>query len=218
MTNSAGKTHRQPKLSVIIPNFNYSEFIADAIRSALSLEWENKEVIVVDDGSTDDSRFAIKGFGDRVKSIFQSNQGQLAACNAGFAASTGDLVIFLDSDDFVDKALMKHVLSAWDENASKYQVQMRSVDRNGAPFGAVYPQYYIDQKPAHIRSCLLATGFYQTPPGSGNIYSRKFLEWLFPIKDLGTPFSEFLLHRRRSVIRRRGYYSAATCVLSGPWP
>src|SRR5262245_9894269 len=118
----------QPKLSVIIPNYNYSEFLGDAIKSALQLEWNNKEIIVVDDGSTDDSRSVIERYGDRIKSIFQSNQGQLAACNAGFAVSSGDLVIFLDSDDFVDKSLMAHILTSWDANASKYQVQMHVVD------------------------------------------------------------------------------------------
>ena len=190
MTSSVCKIHCQPKLSVIISNYNYSEFIGDAIKSALQLEWDNKEIIVVDDGSTDDSRSVIEGFGDRVKSIFQSNQGQFAACNTGFAVSTGDLIIFLDSDDFIDKSLMEHILIAWDANATKYQVQMHVVDKNGVPLGSVYPQYNNDEKPAHIRSCLLATGFYQTPPGSGNIYSRKFLERLFPIKQIGTPASD----------------------------
>ena len=109
MTRSAREIDPNSRLSVIIPNYNYSAFIGDAIRSALSLKWENKEIIVVDDGSTDNSRSVIEGFGNSVKAIFQSNQGQVSACNTGYAACTGDLIIFLDSDDFVDSALMEYV-------------------------------------------------------------------------------------------------------------
>ena len=95
MTRSAREIDPNSRLSVIIPNYNYSAFIGDAIRSALSLKWENKEIIVVDDGSTDNSRSVIEGFGNSVKAIFQSNQGQVSACNTGYAACTGDLIIFL---------------------------------------------------------------------------------------------------------------------------
>jgi GT2 family glycosyltransferase len=72
------------RLSVVIPNYNYGRFIGSAIGSALALEWQDIEVIVVDDGSTDDSRSAIRGFGSRITAIFQENSAKTRryACRA----------------------------------------------------------------------------------------------------------------------------------------
>jgi glycosyltransferase involved in cell wall biosynthesis len=86
-------------VSVIINNYNYGRFIADAIDSALAQTYSNCEVIVVDDGSQDNSREVITRFGNRVKTVFKSNGGQASAFNAGFAESSGDVICFLDSDD-----------------------------------------------------------------------------------------------------------------------
>lgn len=86
-------------VSIIINNYNYGRFVADAIESALAQTYSNCEVIVVDDGSQDDSREVISGFGNRIKTVFKSNGGQSSAFNAGFAESSGDVICFLDSDD-----------------------------------------------------------------------------------------------------------------------
>jgi glycosyltransferase involved in cell wall biosynthesis len=86
-------------VSIIINNYNYGRFIADAIDSALAQTYSNCEVIVVDDGSQDNSREVISRFGNRVKTVFKSNGGQSSAFNAGFAESRGEVICFLDSDD-----------------------------------------------------------------------------------------------------------------------
>src|SRR5258707_14670951 len=93
-------------LSVVIPNHNYAAYVGTAIKSALDLRWPNVEVIVVDDGSTDDSLEVIEAFGDKIMFIKQANSGQLASCKNGFSRSTGDLIIFLDSDDVLHPELM----------------------------------------------------------------------------------------------------------------
>jgi glycosyltransferase involved in cell wall biosynthesis len=85
--------------SVIIASYNYGRFLGDAIESALAQTYAPVEVIVVDDGSTDESRNVIARVGDRVQSILKANGGQASAWNAGFAASAGDVVLFLDADD-----------------------------------------------------------------------------------------------------------------------
>lgn len=64
------------KVSVIIPNFNYADYISDAIDSALGLDWPDVEVIVVDDGSTDHSRRVIEAYGSRITAMFKENTGQ----------------------------------------------------------------------------------------------------------------------------------------------
>jgi Glycosyl transferase family 2 len=88
-----------PLVSIIINNYNYGRFVAEAIDSALAQTYANCEVIVVDDGSRDNSREVISGFGNRIKTVFKSNGGQSSAFNSGFAASRGEVICFLDSDD-----------------------------------------------------------------------------------------------------------------------
>jgi len=88
-----------PLVTVIINNFNYGRFLAPAIDSALAQCYPNLQVIVVDDGSTDDSREVISRYGDRIIPVLKDNGGQASALNAGFAQSRGSWIVLLDSDD-----------------------------------------------------------------------------------------------------------------------
>jgi glycosyltransferase involved in cell wall biosynthesis len=90
---------RVPLVSILINNYNYGRFLTDAIDSALNQTYRNLEVIVVDDGSTDDSREIIAGYGNRIISVLKENGGQASALNAGVAASRGEIICLLDSDD-----------------------------------------------------------------------------------------------------------------------
>ena len=85
--------------SILINNYNYGRYLNEAIDSAIGQTDANVEVIVVDDGSTDDSAARIASYGNRIVPIFQRNAGQAAAFNAGFAASRGEIVMLLDADD-----------------------------------------------------------------------------------------------------------------------
>jgi glycosyltransferase involved in cell wall biosynthesis len=105
------------------------------------------------------------------------------ACNRGFAESTGDVVIFLDSDDVLVPSIAREVAHVWRAGISKVQVQMRRIDRDGDPAGRPFPAYRFTPTPQQIRHWMTATGAYPTPPGSGNVYSREFLERLFPLDD-----------------------------------
>lgn len=169
------------RISVIIANFNYERYVARAIESALQLDWPAVEVIVVDDGSTDNSIVEIERFADRVTVIQQENAGQRAANNAGFAASTGDLIVFLDADDVLEPAFGRAVAMAWRPGVSKIQVQMRRVDEDERPLGSLVPALEKAPTPQAIRRWTLDTTEYPTPPGSGNAYSRSFLRLFFPI-------------------------------------
>lgn len=173
------------KLSVVIPNYNYESYIADAIESALNIDWPNVEVIVVDDGSTDNSKAVIERYSRRIRSIYQPNQGQVGACNTGFAASTGEMVLFLDSDDFVDPAVAKEADAVWTDDISKVQFQMRCVSGDGTPLGSYLPQYHVVPTAQQVRAWVTTTSAYPTPPGSGNIYSRKYLQKIFPLDHSG---------------------------------
>lgn len=88
-----------PRVSVIMPAYNARAYIEEAINSVLSQNYDNIELIVVDDGSTDGTPEAADQFGDRVKLFQQKNAGPAAARNRGMAAATGDFIAFLDADD-----------------------------------------------------------------------------------------------------------------------
>jgi glycosyltransferase involved in cell wall biosynthesis len=89
-----------PAVSIIIPTYNRAEYLEEAIRSVLTQTFRDFEIIVVDDGSTDNTPDVIKKFSSReIKYIFQENRGAGAARNAGVLGSSGRLVAFLDADD-----------------------------------------------------------------------------------------------------------------------
>jgi hypothetical protein len=92
-------TRNLPLASIIITSYNYEKFLPRAIDSALRQTYLVKEIIVVDDGSTDDSRKIIAGYGDQIIPIFKKNGGLISATNAGFSASQGEIIFFLDADD-----------------------------------------------------------------------------------------------------------------------
>ena len=168
-------------LSVVIPNYNYGDFVGAAIESALALDWPDVEVIVVDDGSTDHSRAVIARYACRVKAIVQENGGQAAAYNTGFAHSRGDAVVFLDSDDLLAPSLARELAAAWTPAASKVQYQMRVIDAAGRPTGICFPPFGGATDPRRVREGFLATNGYPSPPGSGNAYARWFLERVLPV-------------------------------------
>ncbi len=88
-----------PLVSLVINNYNYGRFLAEAIDSALKQTYPHTEVIVVDDGSTDNSRDITASYGDNISPVLKQNGGQASAFIAGFAASKGEIICFLDSDD-----------------------------------------------------------------------------------------------------------------------
>ena len=87
------------RVSVVIPTYNRADFVREAIASVLRQDYPAIELIVVDDGSCDGTAAVVSGFGPDVQYLWQENRGVSAARNRGVAASTGDLITFLDSDD-----------------------------------------------------------------------------------------------------------------------
>jgi len=91
-----------PTVSIIIPCYNAAPWVADAIRSCLRQTWADREIIVVDDGSKDDSLARARQFEPQgVKVLAQANGGAASARNAGFRASRGDWIQYLDADDLL---------------------------------------------------------------------------------------------------------------------
>jgi glycosyltransferase involved in cell wall biosynthesis len=178
------------RLSIVIPNYNYADYVGKAIESALAVDWPEVEVIAVDDGSTDGSAEVIRSFGNRIQAVYQQNATQRVACNVGYSMSTGEAVMFLDSDDMVDPSIMQEVARVWRPGLSKVQVQMMRVNSEGRPMNSVFPAFNPMPTPEKITAWFRETSAYPTPPGSGNIYARSFLDKLFPLDDSCGSFSD----------------------------
>src|SRR3954454_21549841 len=99
-----------PLVSIIINNYNYARFLKEAIDSALNQTYPLTEVVVVDDGSSDESRGIIANYGNRIISVLKENGGQASALNAGVSACRGDILCFLDSDDYFYPDKVAHVI------------------------------------------------------------------------------------------------------------
>lgn len=106
-----------PKVSVIIPTYNRLPMLKEAVDSVLAQDYEDMELIVVDDGSTDGTGEAMKGYGGRVRLVqFLSNKGVSAARNKGILNARGKYIAFLDSDDLWVKGKIKIQTTFLDEN------------------------------------------------------------------------------------------------------
>ena len=108
---------QKPLISILINNYNYGVFLENAIDSALNQTYKNIEIIVVDDGSTDDSPAIINSYGDKLIPAFKVNGGQASAFNAGFAKSKGSIICFLDADDLFVANKIEKIARVFYENS-----------------------------------------------------------------------------------------------------
>lgn len=128
-------------VSVIIPTFNRASLLKEAIDSALTQGLPDLEVIVVDDGSTDDTAAVLSAYGDHIVARRQPNQSAPVARNNGVAVARGDYLVFLDSDDRLLPGSLVQLAAALDANPALGLVVggFRFVDASGAPIREVRP-------------------------------------------------------------------------------
>jgi len=173
-------------VSIIINNFNYGRFLAFAIESALAQSYPMTEVLVVDDGSTDNSRAVIAAYGDRIVPVLKENGGQASALNAGFARSHGSVVIFLDADDTLHPQVVEQVVARFQAGAEvvRVQYQLETIDNNGKLLGLAKPERPSAIPQGDLRQQVLLYGD-DLPwlPTSGNAFSANMLHKIFPIPE-----------------------------------
>ena len=153
-----------PKVSVIIPTYQHAHFVGQAVESVLAQTYKDYEIIVVDDGSTDNTCEVLAEFGDRITVIYQENRGLSAARNTGIRASKGQYVAFLDADDiWLPEKLEKQIpLFERDESVGLVSSDMFFFDENGLRM--------------HKNGLRPETGFDWVPPKSGMVYSTLFVQ------------------------------------------
>lgn len=184
-------------VSIIISNYNYGRFLGAAIDTALAQTWPNLEIIVVDDGSTDESRTIIEHYGSAVRSIFKANGGQTSAFNAGFAASSGEVVIFLDADDQLHPHCVETVMRHWTPGVTKVQYRLNTIDASGQDLRMPFPYYSarLCRDTGEAQRQLLRVGSYPWPVSSGNAFSRWYLKQAMPIPPQFNRAPDGLLNR-----------------------
>ena len=174
-------------VSIIINNYNYGRFLKDCIESALNQTYPDTKVIVVDDGSTDDSRKIISGYGDRIIPVLKENGGQGAAFNVGVKVSRGEVICFLDSDDMLLPTAMEKALALFqDSDVVNVHWRLWEIDKDGRRTGRTRPQRGTLTE-GNLRDSMIRRGpnSYIWSPTSGNAWTRRFLESIFPVPEQG---------------------------------
>lgn len=170
--------------SIIVNNYNYAQYLRQSIDSALAQTYERIEVIVVDDGSTDGSRQIIESYGERVFPVFKPNGGQGSAFNAGFAASRGDVIIFLDSDDLLLPTAMERVVKLFEnESLVKVHWPLMLGDEQGSPTGETYPGGELMEGDLRLFAVQHGPCNQLSSPGGGCAWSREYLSRILPLPE-----------------------------------
>jgi glycosyltransferase involved in cell wall biosynthesis len=180
-----------PLVSIVINNFNYASFLPAAIESALSQTYSPTEIIVVDDGSTDESAKIIANYrDDRIISLLKDNGGQASALNAGVARSRGEIICFLDSDDLYYPDKITRVVRRFeDENADSRPLLVhhllelcdeRGKPRSGQTIGRTHKQ------PHSLYDFAKRYRFipFDAGPTSSVAINRTLAALLFPLPEL----------------------------------
>jgi glycosyltransferase involved in cell wall biosynthesis len=175
-----------PLFTVIICNYNYGKYVGEAIESVLSQTHADFELIVVDDGSTDNSREIIESiFDNRLKIVFKKNGGQASAFNVAMQSMTGQLVAFLDSDDLWKPNKLEAVFGFFeDENIIAVQHACEVIDKDGKTLKREHPGnpkkvLILDS----LKMALLGHGFPGGVPTSSMVFRSSALKKVFPIND-----------------------------------
>jgi glycosyltransferase involved in cell wall biosynthesis/SAM-dependent methyltransferase len=193
--------------SIIINNYNYGRYLSQAIDSALAQTDSHVEVIVVDDGSSDDSRRIIASYEERITPILKENGGQASAFNDGFAASSGNIVLFLDADDALHADAVESVRPYFrDDRVVKVHWKLLGMDDVGHVLATNVPAGDIPEGDLRAHTLEFGPNSFVNPPTSGNAWSRTFLSRVMPVRENGDKHGAdaylFVLAPLYGVIRR----------------
>jgi glycosyltransferase involved in cell wall biosynthesis len=138
----------QPLVSIIIPTYNSEKYIREALESALNQTYRNIEIIVVDDGSTDNTKEVLKHYLDRIQYIYKKNAGPASARNVGIKHAKGEYIAFLDSDDMwlPEKIELQLGVFVKDQRIGLVSCNDYEIDEKGQILGESKHIHYPSQK------------------------------------------------------------------------
>ncbi|NPA55135.1 MAG: glycosyltransferase family 2 protein [Epsilonproteobacteria bacterium] len=168
------------KISVLIDNYNYAKFLPECIDSVLSQTYQDFEIIIVDDGSRDNSKEIIEEYAkkdDRIKPIFKENGGQASAFNEGFKHCKGEIICLLDSDDNFKPQKLEKVAEAYKKGYEYIINDYELIGDTSYDFGPYCPYGGFNQFLVYYLSIF-------TGSTTSNVsISKKLGEMIFPIKN-----------------------------------
>jgi hypothetical protein len=171
----------EPLVSVVVANYNYGLYLGTCLDGVLRQTYPRLEIIVVDDGSTDDSLRVLDGYRDRVRVLSQPNQGQAAALSAGIVASSGEILCLLDADDVWAPTKVARVVAVLATDERLGWLRHKLVVANAAlePMGVTVPLFRGSRRtPRDARYYLEGA---VTAPTSALVLRRWFAEQAVPI-------------------------------------
>jgi glycosyltransferase involved in cell wall biosynthesis len=193
----------RPLVSVIIPVYNGEKYLLEAIESVFSQTYRPTEIIVVDDGSTDNTAKLLASISGQIRSFYQSNSGPAAARNTGIHNSNGELISFLDADDY------------WAPNKLNIQVEcllkhphigyVLGMQRNFLESGTDRPfwlkeEHLLEEHIGFLPTLLIRKKIFQVVGLFNSDYRiSSDVEWFSRVVDFSIPrmvVSELVLHRR----------------------
>jgi glycosyltransferase involved in cell wall biosynthesis len=173
-----------PLVSVLISSYNHDIFIQKCIDSVINQNYSPVEVIVVDNDSKDKSQAILESFGNRINVIFQDNKGPMGAFNTGFAASSGEIICFLDSDDFFFPEKVSRVVETFQTypEISWFYHALNVVDKRGSSLNLtpIKRTGKLDIRNYIKRSGLFPVGITND---SGVCLDRKIFEKMYPLPE-----------------------------------
>jgi len=156
--------------------YNYGRFLPTALDSLLGQSVPFDQIIVVDDGSTDETPEVLSRYEGRVQAIRIENSGQLGACVEGLKYARSEYVYVLDADDYIPRDFLREIKTHLVDEPDKVQFQLTAVDEAGRETGSVFPTYPPVYGSPEARADNEAMGFYICPPTSGNLFRRSVFE------------------------------------------
>ena len=166
-----------PSIAIVISCYNYEKYVGLAIDSVLRQAVDSVELVVVDDGSTDNSVEEIKK--RNVNYVRLENSGQLRACIEGVKRTLAPYILFLDADDELLPGSLQEIIARIEPSVAKIQFNLRRVSENGEAFeeaGSPRVQAFVDR--VGLVEEVLLNGVYHSPPTSGNVFRRDLCEIL----------------------------------------
>ena len=145
---------------VVIPTYNYAHFVCEAVRSVLSQTQPPFEIVVVDDGSKDNTAECLRQFGDSIRYVYQENSGLSAARNTGIREARGDWIAFLDSDDIWHPQKIERVAAILSAHPELCAIGSDMVSFSGAPpESTLVSGRRLRLRPIHLRDLVYGVHF-----------------------------------------------------------
>lgn len=214
----------RPSISVIIPVYNAAKYLSRCINSIFEQNYDDTEIICVNDGSTDESLKILEEYGDKIKIINQENKGAAAARNAGIKIASKDYITFIDADDYIDNGLFQHFADSIGENdIDIFMYNGKIITQNQKQEHFFFNESMF--KPGVTEQSVIdhysiANYFYGNQSVCNKIYRRAFLSEHNILLNEGTIFEDTpfyfktLIHAKKIKFTLKPYYNYLSDNLS----